>query len=169
MLCVLNFLLTPKELSYNISSHRNEVRTDAVKALIKMHGIKEAERNNSNYDFDRSAEYKTKLGYTEEQFTAMSRYGLENGTLKPENNFLAHSTSLIHLFIVLSSSTMARCWDLRESGYADLQLTSIDNLPCLVYGCRTKTSKGCNEYLHALPHADPFKCVFFAIGLMLFT
>ena len=103
----------------------------------------------------------------------MQRYALLNGASEPRTE-KPYLSFLAHLSITLPHGFMCRVDDVIEVRLADLQLDKgsddgCDGFPKLVITSTMKHSNGQPGFLFAIPHVDPFACVFVAIGWMLFA
>lgn len=103
----------------------------------------------------------------------MQRYGVLDGASEPRTE-KSYLSPLAHMSITIPHCLMCRVDDVIAARFADLQLDKAsddgcDGFPKLVITSTMKHSNGLPGFLFAIPHVDPFACVFVAIGWMLFT
>jgi hypothetical protein len=116
--------------------------------------------------------------YNADELSRMVRYGIHKDSASPRNE-VSFQTMLSHLAVVLPHAFLARVDDLKGIPIAAAQVyyeatpgprddCDINRPPKLVLTGTMKQSNGLPGFMFAIPHVDPYSCVFVAMGWCLF-
>jgi len=105
----------------------------------------------------------------------MISYGILNGSPRAKQAYV-YVTMVVHLLVVLTHVTFGRAYEFVGVDWADVLVEKLDPslegpTPCysLIMKVRPKQLGGLESYYFVMPHIDPMRCLFWALGLVLFT
>jgi len=151
------------------------VYSGPVKVLISCRASEHSKLRAEDPEYDRTSSYFTKHGYSLSQYALMISYGILNGSPKAKQAYV-YVTMVVHLLVVLTHVTFGRAYEFVGVDWADVLVEKLDPslegpTPCysLIMKVRPKQLGGLESYYFVMPHIDPMRCLFWALGLVLFT
>ena len=128
-----------------------------------------------NPDYDRTTTYFSKHGYSLSEYALMVSYGIQNNRARAKQAYI-YVTCIVHLIVVLTHVTFGRAYEFVNCDWADTIVEKLDPslegpTPCysLIIKVRPKQLGGLDSFYFVMPHIDPMRCLFWALGLVLFT
>jgi len=105
----------------------------------------------------------------------MISYGIINGRARAKQAYI-FVTAIVHLVVVLTHVTFGRAYEFVNCDWADVLVEKLDPSQegptpsfSLIIKVRPKQLGGLDSFYFVMPHIDPMKCLFWALGLLLFT
>lgn len=164
-----------RRVTTHTHNDRESIYTPAVNTIIANRAAEHPRLKAADPNYDRTEVYFNKHGYTQDQYRSMTQYYIGNACIGAKT-LCTYTVVVVHLLVVITHLTLGRAYEFVMCDWADVLLEPLDRalegptpVSSIVFKVRPKQLGGGESFYFAMPNVNPFSCVFWALGLVLFT